>query len=93
MVPIVDAIGAGDLAKAIELTTPEITEKLSLAGTPDEVRAKIESEIAPTGVNHMICAITDPGLVKSFTGRELTGVPGVDGQLRLIHEHLMPAFR
>ncbi|MGP4025885.1 LLM class flavin-dependent oxidoreductase [Actinomadura sp. 3N407] len=93
MAPIIEAIGGGDLAKAIELTTPEITEKLSLAGTPDEVRAKIESEIAPTGVNHMICAITDPGLVKSFTGRELTGVPDVDGQLRLIHEHLMPAFK
>ncbi|MCQ0016600.1 LLM class flavin-dependent oxidoreductase [Actinomadura madurae] len=93
MAPIIDAIGGGDLAKAIELTTPEITEKLSLAGTPDEVRAKIESDIAPTGVNHMICAITDPGLVKSFTGRDLTGVPDVDGQLRLIHEHLMPAFK
>ncbi|TYK50555.1 hypothetical protein [Actinomadura decatromicini] len=58
----------------------------------EEVRARIESDIAPTGVNHMICAITDPGLVKSFTGRELAGVPGVDGQLRLIHEHLKPAF-
>lgn len=34
MAPIIDAIGGGDLAKAIELTTPEITEKLSLAGTP-----------------------------------------------------------
>ncbi|TYB49338.1 LLM class flavin-dependent oxidoreductase [Actinomadura chibensis] len=92
MIPIVQAIGNGDLAKAIELTTPEITEKLSLAGTPEEVRARIASDIAPTGVNHMICAITDPGLVKSFTGRELTGVPGVDGQLRLIHDELMPAF-
>ncbi|WP_433465778.1 LLM class flavin-dependent oxidoreductase [Spirillospora sp. CA-128828] len=93
MAPIIEAIGAGDLAKGIELTTPEITEKLSLAGTPEEVRAKIEKDIAPTGVNHMICAITDPGLVKSFTGRDLAGVPDVDGQLRLIHEHLMPAFK
>jgi 5,10-methylenetetrahydromethanopterin reductase len=93
MTPIIQAIGMGDLAKAIELTTPEITEKLSLAGTPDEVRAKIESEIAPTGVNHMICAITDAGLVKSFTGRDLDGVPDVNGQLRLIHDELMPAFK
>ncbi|MFD0856727.1 5,10-methylene tetrahydromethanopterin reductase, partial [Actinomadura adrarensis] len=93
MAPIIQAIGAGDLPKAIELTTPEITEKLSLAGTPDEVRAKIESEIAPTGVNHLIAAITDAGLVKQFTGRELTGVPDVDGQLRLIHDELMPAFK
>ncbi|MFI0351812.1 LLM class flavin-dependent oxidoreductase [Actinomadura sp. 9N407] len=93
MEPIVAAIGAGDLAKAIELTTPDITEKLSLAGTPDEVRAKIEREIAPTGVNHMICAITDAGLVKGFTGREVEGVADVDTQLRLIHDELMPAFK
>ncbi|MFF5264803.1 LLM class flavin-dependent oxidoreductase [Actinomadura viridis] len=93
MAPIIEAIGAGDLAKGIELTTPEITEKLSLAGTPDEVRAKIEREIAPTGVNHMICAITDAGLVKSFTGRDVEGVADVDTQLRLIHDELMPAFK
>ncbi|MGI5171252.1 LLM class flavin-dependent oxidoreductase [Spirillospora sp. CA-253888] len=90
--PIIEAIGAGDLARGIELTTPEITEKLSIAGTPDEVRAKIEKDIAPTGVNHMILAITDSALVKSFTGRELEGVADVDTQLRLVHEHLMPAF-
>jgi 5,10-methylenetetrahydromethanopterin reductase len=93
MTPIIQAIGDGNLAKAIELTTPEITEKLSLAGTPAEVRDKIDSEIAPTGVNHMICAITDAGLVKSFTGRDLEGVPDVDGQLRLIHDELIPAFK
>lgn len=91
--PIINAIGAGDLAKAIELTTPDITERLSLAGTPDEVRAKIDNNIAPAGVNHMICAITDAGLVKQFTGRELTGVPDVNGQLRIIHDELMPAFK
>ncbi len=35
--PIIDAIAGGDLAKGIELTTPELTDKLSFAGTPDEV--------------------------------------------------------
>lgn len=92
IIPITKAIAAGDLARGIELTTPEITEKLSLAGTPDEVRAKIERDIAPTGVNHMICAITDASLVKSFTGRDVAGVADVDSQLRLIHDELMPAF-
>src|ERR671921_2401453 len=60
--PIIDAIGSGDLAKGIELTTPEITEKLSFAGTPEEVTAKIK-EIEPTGVNHLIAAITDASIV------------------------------
>ena len=40
----------------------------------------------------MICAITDAHLVKTFMGREVTGLPGVDDQLRLIAEKVMPAF-
>jgi 5,10-methylenetetrahydromethanopterin reductase len=89
--PIIAAIGGGDLAKGIELTTPEIAEKLSFAGTPEEVTAKIK-EIEPTGVNHLIAAITDASIVKTFTGRELPGVATVEEQLRLIHDEVMPAF-
>jgi 5,10-methylenetetrahydromethanopterin reductase len=89
--PIIDAISGGDLARGIELTTPEIAEKLSFAGTPDEVTAKIK-EIEPTGVNHLIAAITDASIVKTFTGRELPGVASVDEQLQLIHDEVMPAF-
>ncbi|MGY1710821.1 LLM class flavin-dependent oxidoreductase [Geodermatophilus sp. SYSU D00758] len=89
--PIIDAIAGGDLARGIELTTPEIAEKLSFSGTPEEVTAKIK-EIQPTGVNHLIAAITDASLVKAFTGRELAGVATVEEQLRLIHDEVMPAF-
>src|SRR5918997_304140 len=89
--PIIDAIGSGDLAKGIELTTPELAEKLSFAGTPEEVTAKIK-EIEPTGVNHLIAAITDASIVKTFTGRELPGVATVEEQLQLIHDEVMPAF-
>ncbi len=89
--PIIDAIAGGDLAKGIELTTPEVADKLSFSGTPDEVTAKLK-EIEPTGVNHLIAAITDASLVKAFTGRELAGVATVDEQLRLIHDEVMPAF-
>jgi len=33
--PVIDALGKGDLAGAIELTRPEIAERLSVAGTPE----------------------------------------------------------
>jgi 5,10-methylenetetrahydromethanopterin reductase len=89
--PIIDAIAGGDLAKGIELTTPELTDKLSFAGTPDEVTAKIKN-IEPAGVNHIIAAINDASIVKAFTGRELPGVATVDEQLRLLHDEVMPAF-
>jgi 5,10-methylenetetrahydromethanopterin reductase len=89
--PIVDAIAGGDLAKGIELTTPELTDKLSFAGTPAEVTAMIK-EIEPAGVNHVIAAINDASIVKAFTGRDLPGVATVEEQLRLIHDEVMPAF-
>ncbi|MFI1728292.1 LLM class flavin-dependent oxidoreductase [Streptomyces acidicola] len=90
--PVIDAIAAGDLARGIELTTPEIAERLSIAGTPEECRDKIQREIAPSGVNHMICALTDRTLVKAFTGRDLAEAADVNTQLRLIHDTVMPAF-
>ncbi|MEU5362682.1 LLM class flavin-dependent oxidoreductase [Streptomyces sp. NPDC005925] len=90
--PVIEAIAAGDLARGIELTSPEVAERLSIAGTPEECLEKIQRDIAPSGVNHMICAITDRSLVKSFTGRDLTGAADVNTQLRLINQRIMPAF-
>jgi len=91
MKPIVDALGAGDLAGSIDATTPEIGETLSIAGTPEECVAKLK-EIEAAGVNHMILAITDATLVKTFMGRDIEGVADVDTQLRLIHDRIMPEF-
>ncbi|WP_030485169.1 LLM class flavin-dependent oxidoreductase [Nocardioides aequoreus] len=91
MAPIIEKLGAGDLAGSIDATTPEIGETLSIAGTPEECVAKLK-EIEAAGVNHMILAVTDATLVKTFMGREIDGVADVDTQLRLIAERIMPAF-
>jgi 5,10-methylenetetrahydromethanopterin reductase len=91
--PVVDALGKGDLAGAIELTSPEIAERLSVAGTPDECVAKLRSEITDAGVNHLILAITDAALVKALMGRDLDNVATVNDQLQLVHDEVMPAFR
>ena len=49
MAPIIEAIGAGDMAKGIELTSPDLAERLSIAGTPEECAEKMQSEIAAAG--------------------------------------------
>ncbi|ANW22199.1 LLM class flavin-dependent oxidoreductase [Streptomyces clavuligerus] len=90
--PAIEAIRAGDLARGIELTSPEVTERLSVSGTPAECAEKIKTQLAAAGVNHTICAVTDRTLVRAFTGRHLPQVPGAAEQLRLIHDHIMPAF-
>ncbi len=92
LAPVVDALGAGDVPKAVELFQPEYAEKLSIAGTPEECVEKIKTDIQPTGVNHMILALSDPVLVKAFSGQDVPNVPDIQGQLRLVAERMMPAF-
>lgn len=90
--PVLDAVRAGDLARGIELTSPDVVDRLAIAGTPEECAEQIRSQLLPAGVNHVICAITDQTLVKAFAGRELPGVASVDEQLRLIHQVVRPAI-
>ncbi|HKH17192.1 MAG TPA: LLM class flavin-dependent oxidoreductase [Solirubrobacteraceae bacterium] len=90
--PVVDALGAGDVKRAVELFTPEYAEKLSIAGTPEEVVEKIRSDIEPAGVNHMILALSDAHLVKFFAGEDVENVPDIRGQLELVAERVMAAF-
>ena len=92
LAPVVEALGTGDVAKAVELFSPEHAEKLSLAGTPEEVVEKIKADIQPSGVNHMVLALSDAALVKVFSGEEVPNVPDINGQLRLVAERVMPAF-
>ena len=87
---IVEVLGKGELDKAYEMTTPEIADKLSIAGTPEECAAQIK-EIESAGVNHMILCITDPYILKLFAQRDVD-VPDVQGQLELIADEVMPAF-
>ena len=89
---MVDALAAGDVAGAIEQFSPEMAERLSVAGTPEECVEKIKSNMEPTGVNHMILALADPAIVKLFSGEEVANVPDMRGQLRLVAERMMPAF-
>ena len=75
LAPVVEALGGGDVAKAISLFEPHYAEKLSLAGTPEEVVEKIKTDIEPAGVNHMILSLADPALVKLFSGEDVPNVP------------------
>jgi 5,10-methylenetetrahydromethanopterin reductase len=90
--PISQAFAAGDVPKALELVSPELGDRLSVAGTPEECVDKLRNDIIPAGINHVICSVTDGFLVKHFSGRELANVPDVRGQLHLIHDEVVPAF-
>lgn len=90
--PAIDALAAGDVPSALELFSAENAEKLSLAGTPEEIVEKIKTDLQPHGVNHMILAIVDAAMAKAFTGEDIPNVPDTRGQLRLVADRIMPAF-
>lgn len=90
--PIFDAFAAGDVAKAINMFSPEMAEKLSVAGTPDECAEQIRRDILPAGINHVILALADAPLVQFFSGQALEGVPPITEQLRLVAERMIPAL-
>jgi len=91
--PIFDAFAAGDVKKALDLTSPELAEKITIAGTPEEVVDKLQRNVLATGVNHVIAAITDRYLVKAFTGNDIELCPDTRQQLQLIHDRVMPALQ
>jgi 5,10-methylenetetrahydromethanopterin reductase len=90
--PIFDAFAAGDVAKAINMFSPEMAAKLSVAGTPEECAEQIKRDILPSGINHLIFALADAPLVQLFSGQAVDGVPPITGQLRLVAERVMPAL-
>ena len=92
--PIFDAFASGDVEKAIELTTPDLVEKLSFSGTPEDVVAQIRENVVPAGMNHVILSLCDPTLAQHWLGREADygGVPHMKDQLQLIHDRVMPAL-
>ena len=57
--PVVDALGAGDIPRAVELLKPAHAEELSLHDTTDEIVEKIRSDIQPAGINHIIHALLE----------------------------------
>ena len=90
--PIFDAFAAGDVAKAINMFSPELAEKLSVAGTPEECAEQIARDILPSGINHVVLALADAPLVQLFSGLSVSGVPGISDQLRLVAERMIPAI-
>jgi 5,10-methylenetetrahydromethanopterin reductase len=90
LAPILEAFGAGQVDKAIELTSSELADNLSISGTPEECEEKLRENILSTGINHIVYAICDPFLVKAFSGMDVPNVPDTTGQLRLLAERVNP---
>ena len=90
--PFVDAFGRGDVERALELTTPEIGERLSIAGIPRSGLNVWRNDFVPHGYDHVALGLVDPSLVESWSGRPVDGVPDLAGQLELFASSVVPAL-
>ena len=81
--PIVEAFVRGEVERALDLTTAEVGERLSIAGTPEEWVERIRADVVPEGYGHMALGLVDPSLIESWSGTRLEGLPDLRGQLEL----------
>jgi 5,10-methylenetetrahydromethanopterin reductase len=87
---VVDAFARGEVEKALALASPEMGERLSIAGNPEDWIERIRTDVAPHGYNHM--ALVDPYLVESWSGRRLSRLPDLASRLELFAAEVVPAL-
>ena len=90
--PVVEAFARGDVDRALALAPADAGDRFALAGTPSEWIDRIRQDFLPHGYDHIALGLADPFLVERWTGRPTDGLPSLVEQLRLIHDHVLPAF-
>jgi hypothetical protein len=48
--------------------------------------------VLPSGISHIVLALTDRGLARDWAGLDLPGLPPLDDQVRLIGTRILPAL-
>lgn len=88
---ITAALGDGDMARALELTTPEVGRALTIAGTPEDCAERIRTDLLEAGINHVQFAILEPSVIEAYAGSRIDGLPDIQHQLQLLHDRIVPA--
>jgi 5,10-methylenetetrahydromethanopterin reductase len=88
--PINEAFSAGDVERALELTSDAVADRIMVAGTPQDWLEWLTSTYAPAGLNHALVSFTDPFTLKAWARLEVAGLPGLVEQVRLFGEQVLP---
>ena len=88
--PICQAFAHGDVAEALRRTPDELADRFCIAGTPEDIVDRIRTDVLPSGINHIVLALTDRGLAQHWAGLDLPGLPALEEQVRLIGERVLP---
>jgi alkanesulfonate monooxygenase SsuD/methylene tetrahydromethanopterin reductase-like flavin-dependent oxidoreductase (luciferase family) len=90
--PVCRAFASGDVGEALALTPDDLADRFCIAGTPEEVAARIRTDVLPSGFNHVTLALADRRMALDWAGIELPDLPLLDDQVRLIGTRIVPAL-
>ncbi len=90
--PVNEAFAAGDVKRALELTPDSIADRLVVAGTPDDWLEWLKDVYAAAGFEHAVVSFTDPFTLRSWADIEIEELPGLNEQVRLFGEEVLPAL-
>ena len=90
--PICQAFARGDVAAALAATPDELADRFCIAGTPEQVAERIRADVLPSGIDHVVLALTDRRLPLDWAGIDLPGLPSLDEQVRMIGGRILPAL-
>jgi alkanesulfonate monooxygenase SsuD/methylene tetrahydromethanopterin reductase-like flavin-dependent oxidoreductase (luciferase family) len=90
--PICEAFASGDVRAALERTPDDLADRFCIAGTPEEIVDRLRKDVLPSGIDHVVLALTDRRLAQDWAGIDLPGLPPLDEQIRLIGTRIAPAL-
>ena len=88
--PVNEAFAAGEVERALDLTSDAVADRIMVAGTPDNWVEWLTGTYAPAGLNHALVTFADPFTLKAWADIEVPGLPDLAHQIGLFGEHVLP---
>jgi 5,10-methylenetetrahydromethanopterin reductase len=88
--PVNEAFAIGDVQRALEATPEEISDRIMVAGTPEDWVSWLRDTYLPAGLSHALVSFADPFTLKAWAGIEVEGLPELGEQVRLVGEQVLP---
>jgi 5,10-methylenetetrahydromethanopterin reductase len=88
--PINDAFARGDVKGALAATPELVSDRLIVAGTPEDWVQWLNGTYAAAGLTHALVSFADPFTLRSWAGIEIAGLPSLCEQVRLFGESVLP---
>ncbi|GEM_PF-502231 len=89
LVPVREAFARGDVVQMVSLATRDLTDRIAIAGTPEECLHELREHVLASGARHLVLMVVGPRYAQTTFGLTVDGVPEIADQLRLLAERVL----